>query len=119
MRIRDRRLTGVMDSKTPAARPSSEGAGSSRAQVAGTHELTWGTLQPAPALAAVFRRIRDQLATMDRNVNRDEEFLPDVSLLVLLKILKEQSHRSTPREPLAIRVGADPTATTRRVRYLL
>jgi type I restriction enzyme M protein len=80
---------------------------------------TFETLQAAPPLATVFGRIRDRLATMDRNVNRDEEILPDVSLLVLLKILDELSHRSAPKAPLAFQVGTDPGSTARRVRDLL
>ena len=39
----------------------------------------------------------------DTNVNRDEEILPDLSSLLLLKILDEQAHRLRPDEALEFR----------------
>ena len=48
----------------------------------GKKALTLGDLRQAPSLVPVFKRIRDRLATLDRNVNRDEEILPDISLLL-------------------------------------
>lgn len=58
--------------------------------------LTYDRLSKAPSLVPVVRRIRDRLAAQDRNVNRDEEILPDLSSLLLLKILDEQAHRLRP-----------------------
>ena len=62
--------------------------------------LTYGGLSKAPSLVPVVRRIRDRLAAQDTNVNRDEEILPDLSSLLLLKILDEQTHRLRPGEAL-------------------
>ena len=62
--------------------------------------LTYSTLSKAPSLVPVVRRIRDRLAAQDTNVNRDEEILPDLSSLLLLKILDEQAHRLTPKVAL-------------------
>lgn len=85
----------------------------------GARILTYSDLRKAPSLVPVFKRIRDRLATMDRNVNRDEEILPDISLLLLLKILDEQSHRFTPKKPLAFQIDGDPQKTADRIRELL
>ena len=62
--------------------------------------LTYDGLSKAPSLVPVVRRIRDRLAAQDTNVNRDEEILPDLSSLLLLKILDEQAHRLRPGEAL-------------------
>ena len=62
--------------------------------------LTYGALSKAPSLVPVVRRIRDRLAAQDTNVNRDEEILPDLSSLLLLKILDEQAHRLHPNTGL-------------------
>ena len=85
----------------------------------GQRVLTEPDLRQAPSLVPVFRRIRDRMATLDRNVNRDEEILPDISLLLLLKILDEQSHRFTPRTPLAFQIDDNAKRTAKRVRELL
>jgi type I restriction enzyme M protein len=85
----------------------------------GRRVLTYADLRTAPSLVPVFRRIRDRLATMDRNVNRDEDILPDISLLLLLKILDEQGHRLRPAVPLVFQLDATPTQTSRRLRELL
>lgn len=86
---------------------------------AGERTLTLSDLRKAPSLVPVFRRIRDRLATLDQNVNRDEEILPDISLLLLLKILDEQRHKHRPRSALAFQLDADPKKTARRMRELL
>ena len=62
--------------------------------------MTYARLSKAPSLVPVVRRIRDRLAAQDTNVNRDEEILPDLSSLLLLKILDEQAHRLQPGEAL-------------------
>ena len=62
--------------------------------------LTYKTLREAHSLVPVFRRIRNRLAAQDTNVNRDEEILPDLSSLLLLKILDEQAHRLSVDDPL-------------------
>jgi type I restriction enzyme M protein len=85
----------------------------------GAKVLTYPDLRKAPSLVPVFKRIRDRLATVDRNVNRDEEILPDISLLLLLKILDEQSHRFTPAKPLLFQIDGEPEKTSRRIRELL
>jgi hypothetical protein len=85
----------------------------------GVKILTYGSLRKAPSLVPVFRRIRDRLATMDNNVNRDEEILPDISLLLLLKILDEQSHRFTPNKPLIFQIDETPQKTAGRLREYL
>ena len=59
--------------------------------------VTYDRLCEAPSLVPVVRRIRDRLAAQDTNVNRDEEILPDLSSLLLLKILDEQAYRLRPR----------------------
>lgn len=62
--------------------------------------LTYPALRQAPSLVPLFRRIRDRLASQDTNVNRDEEILPDLSSLLLLKILDEQTNKLSPQRPL-------------------
>lgn len=85
----------------------------------GQKPRTYTDLRQAPSLVPVFKRIRDRLATLDRNVNRDEEILPDVSLLLLVKILDEQSHRFTSKKPLAFQIDEKPQRTAKRIRELL
>ncbi len=85
----------------------------------GTKILTLPDLRTPPSLVPVFRRIRDRLATMDQNVNRDEEILPDISLLLLLKILDEQSHRFTPQKPMLFQIDETPEKTASRIRTSL
>ena len=81
--------------------------------------LTYRDLKNAPSLVPLFRRIRDRLATLDRNVNRDEEILPDISLLLLLKIRDEQDHRFRPNTPLAFQINDNVSRTAGRIRNLL
>ncbi len=85
----------------------------------GARVLTYEGLRKAPSLVPVFKRIRDRLATLDRNVNRDEEILPDISLLLLLKILDEQRHRFTPRKPLLFQLDETAQRTAKRMREVL
>ena len=86
----------------------------------GRRVLNSASLRNAPSLIPVFRRIRDRLATMDQNVNRDEEILPDISLLLLLKILDEQKHQRKPKEPLHFQLLDDSVSkTAERIRQLL
>ncbi len=85
----------------------------------GRSVLTFPDLKRAPSLVPLFRRIRDRLATLDRNVNRDEEILPDISLLMLLKIRDEQNHRFTPTKPLAFQINENVSRTVERIRNLL
>ncbi len=81
--------------------------------------LTFPDLKRAPSLVPLFRRIRDRLATLDRNVNRDEEILPDISFLLLLKIRDEQDHRFTPSKPLAFQIDENVSRTAERIKDLL
>lgn len=81
--------------------------------------LTINDLRRVPSLVPVFKRIRDRLATVDSNVNRDEEILPDISLLLLLKILDEQRHRFTPSAPLSFQIDRSVESTAARIRSLL
>lgn len=85
----------------------------------GARVLTLSDLREAPSLVPVFRRVRNRLATLDANVNRDEEILPDISLLLLLKILDEQNHKHTPKVPLAFQIDEDQKRTASRFRELL
>lgn len=85
----------------------------------GQKTLAYPDLRKAPSLIPVFKRIRDRLATLDSNVNRDEEILPDISLLLLLKILDEQEHHFTPKKPLAFQIDEKPHGTGTRIRALL
>ncbi len=85
----------------------------------GTRVLTYSVLRQAPSLVPVFQRIRNRLATMDRNVNRDEEILPDISVLLLLKILDEQRHRFQEKKPLQFQIDETPSKTARRLKDLL
>lgn len=82
--------------------------------------LTYPALRQAPSLVPLFRRIRDRLAAQDSNVNRDEEILPDLSTLLLLKILDEQANRLSPRRPLNFQSkGESRKETSRHIRQLL
>lgn len=85
----------------------------------GKRVLTYKDLRQAPSLVPVFRRIRDRLATLDSNVNRDEEILPDISLLLLLKILDEQTHRLKRQSPMEFQIDEKPERTSKRVKDLL
>ena len=85
----------------------------------GRRVLNSASLRIAPSLIPVFKRIRDRLATMDQNVNRDEEILPDISLLLLLKILDEQKHQFKSRKPLGFQLGDSVRSTSQRIRQLL
>lgn len=85
----------------------------------GTKVLTLNELRVAPSLAPAFRRIRDRLATADTNVNRDEEILPDLSLMLLLKILDEQGHQFTPTRPLDFQLDESEARTAKRIKEFL
>lgn len=85
----------------------------------GQRVLKIGDLRNAPSLVPVFKRIRDRLVAQDRNVNRDEEILPDISLLLLLKILDEQNNQFTEKKPLAFQIDETPRKTADRIRELL
>ena len=85
----------------------------------GQRVLNSASLRNAPSLIPVFKRIRDRLATMDQNVNRDEEILPDISLLLLLKILDEQKHQFKPKTPLKFQLDDSVKKTSLRIRQLL
>ena len=81
--------------------------------------LTYSDLKVAPSLVPLFRRIRDRLATLDRNVNRDEEILPDISLLLLLKIRDEQDHRFSSTKALSFQISDTVERTAKSIRDLL
>ena len=85
----------------------------------GQRVLNSASLRTAPSLIPVFKRIRDRLATMDQNVNRDEEILPDISLLLLLKILDEQKHQFKLKTPLKFQLGESVKKTAQHIRQLL
>lgn len=85
----------------------------------GKKTLTYSDLKIAPSLVPLFRRIRDRLATLDRNVNRDEEILPDISLLLLLKIRDEQDNRFTSAKPLSFQISDKSEETAQKIRDLL
>ena len=81
--------------------------------------LTYPALRKAPSLVPLFRRIRDRLVAQDTNVNRDEEILPDLSSLLLLKILDEQANRLSPQRPLGFQSQSARDDTSAHVRQLL
>ena len=82
--------------------------------------LTYPALREAPSLVPLFKRIRNRLAAEDTNVNRDEEILPDLSSLLLLKILDEQANKLSPRRPLNFQAkGEDRQATSQHIRQIL
>lgn len=81
--------------------------------------LTYPALRKAPSLVPLFRRIRDRLAAQDTNVNRDEEILPDLSSLLLLKILDEQANRLSPKRPLSFQSKGARAETSAHIRQLL
>jgi type I restriction enzyme M protein len=85
----------------------------------GAKVLCFGDLRKAPSLVPTFRRIRDRLAGADTNVNRDEEILPDISLLLLLKILDEQQHAFSPAKPLGFQIDDTPARTAKRLAAML
>ena len=82
--------------------------------------LTYAHLSRAASLVPLFQRIRNRLAAQDANVNRDEEILPDLSSLLLLKILDEQAHRFRRDTPLEFqRQPGKRRTTARRIRAML
>ena len=81
---------------------------------------TYDRLSEAPSLVPVVRRIRDRLAAQDTNVNRDEEILPDLSSLLLLKILDEQAHRLHPDTALEFqRQQGERKETAKHIKTML
>lgn len=97
-------LPGPNDPLHPGARPAL---------------LTYRYLRQAPSLVPLFRRIRDRLAAQDSNVNRDEEILPDLSALLLLKIIDEQANRLHPNKPLTFQVADSRDETCKRIKAFL
>lgn len=85
----------------------------------GAKTLSLKDLRQVQSLKPVFKRIRDRLAAQDSNVNRDEEILPDLSTLILLKILDEQDHRVNPESPLGFQLHETPKKTAQHLRKLL
>ena len=81
--------------------------------------LTISDLRKAPSLVPVFKRIRDRIVTLDRHVNRDEDILPDISLLLLLKIRDEQRHQFTPLQLLSFQIDKTVQLTAHRMREFL
>ncbi|MDE0444082.1 MAG: N-6 DNA methylase [Gammaproteobacteria bacterium] len=82
--------------------------------------LTYPDLRRAPSLVPLFGRIRNRLAARDTNVNRDEEILPDLSSLLLLKILDEQANRLSPRRPLNFQSkDGERNETSQHIRRML
>ena len=82
--------------------------------------VTYDQLCEAPSLVPVVRRIRDRLAAQDTNVNRDEEILPDLSSLLLLKILDEQAHRLRPRREVEFQLQqGNRRATAKHIKRIL
>ena len=82
--------------------------------------LTYERLSKAASLVPLFRRIRNRLAAQDSNVNRDEEILPDLSSLLLLKILDEEAHRLRPETVLEFqRQPGTRKATARHIKAIL
>ena len=82
--------------------------------------LTYPALRQAPSLVPLFNRIRDRLAAQDTNVNRDEEILPDLSSLLLLKILDAQTNKLSPRRPLIFQTkNGNRKQTARHIKNLL
>ncbi len=82
--------------------------------------LTYPKLRKAPSLVPLFRRIRDRVAARDTNVNRDEEILPDLSTLLLLKILDEQANRLSHSRPLRFQTkGPTRKETSDHIRKFL
>ena len=82
--------------------------------------LTYQDLRQAPSFVPLFKRIRDRLAAQDSNVNRDEEILPDIASLLLLKIIDEQAHRMSPERPLIFQTSAESRSdTAKRIKDLL
>lgn len=82
--------------------------------------VTYNRLCEAPSLVPVVHRIRERLAAQDTNVNRDEEILPDLSCLLLLKILDEQAHRFRPETPMEFQLQRSKRkATAAHIRTML
>lgn len=82
--------------------------------------LTYDRLSKAASLVPLVHRIRNRLAAQDANVNRDEEILPDLSSLLLLKILDEQAHRFRRDAPLEFqRQPGKRKATAKHIKAML
>ena len=83
--------------------------------------LTYARLSKVASLVPLVHRIRNRLAAQDANVNRDEEILPDLSSLLLLKILDEQAHRLRRDTPLEFQRQPAGTrkATARHIKAML
>lgn len=79
------------------------------------------TTLPSQSCASpgVFERIRNRIAGQDSHVNRDEEMLPDLANLVLLKVQDELDHKLRPVEALGFQLLETPAKTATHLRSML
>ncbi|MDA8046726.1 MAG: N-6 DNA methylase [Actinomycetota bacterium] len=76
-------------------------------------------LRTVKSLRPVFDRIRNRIAGQDTHVNRDEEMLPDLANLVLLKVQDELDHKLRPQDAMGFQLLDTPTKTANHLRAML
>ncbi len=85
----------------------------------GTKAIHLTDLRKLNSLRPVFERIRNRIAGQDGNVNRDEEMLPDLANLVLLKVQDELDHKLRPAEAMGFQLLETPIKTASHLRGML
>lgn len=85
----------------------------------GTRTIHLADLRKLKSLRWVFDRIRNRIAGQDSHVNRDEEMLPDLANLVLLKVQDELDHKLKPSEAMGFQLLETPAKTASHLRSLL
>lgn len=108
-RILYRKADGTIDLApvgTPIPRPTDP------LMPVGAKTRTIADLRKVGTLAPVIKRIRGRIAAQDSRVNRDEEMLPDITNLLLLKLEDELERRSDASRPLSFQAFNDDDAKT-------
>jgi type I restriction enzyme M protein len=85
----------------------------------GTKAVHLADLRKLNSLRPVFDRIRNRIAGQDTHVNRDEEMLPDLANLVLLKVQDELDHKLKPAEAMGFQLLDSTTKTANHLRSML
>jgi type I restriction enzyme M protein len=78
--------------------------------------LRYVDLLPPPNMGEIFRRLRDQIASQDTHVNRDEFILNDLANLLICKIADEQLGEIEPERHLAFQRAGDAKDTAYAIR---
>jgi type I restriction enzyme M protein len=78
--------------------------------------LRYEDLVPPPNMGEIFRHLRDQIASQDTHVNRDEFILNDLANLLICKIADEQLGEIESDRHLAFQSAGEPADTAYAIR---